>query len=84
MQTTNSPDLSNPLAPARALGTQVGGSHYMNFEIQPIEFIQKNGLGYIEGCIIKYTCRYMNKNGIEDLHKIEHYVKLLKELKYNA
>lgn len=33
---------------------QVGGSHYKDMAIQPAEFIHKNKIGYIEGCVIKY------------------------------
>jgi hypothetical protein len=65
---------------AKPLDVQVGGSHYKNMAIQPVEFIHANGIGYIEGCVIKYICRYENKNGIEDLKKIKHYVDLLIEL----
>jgi len=65
-----------------ALDVQVGGGHYKNMVIQPVEFITKNNLGYIEGCIIKYICRYKNKNGKQDLDKIIHFVELLKDLKY--
>ncbi len=57
---------------------QVGGDHYKNFKIQPIDFIQENELGFCEGNIIKYICRYKNKNKDEDLDKIIHYVQLLK------
>lgn len=62
------------------LNIQVGGDHYKNFKIQPIEFITENKLEFIPGCIIKYICRY-NKKGtpIEDLKKIIHYTKLLLE-----
>ena len=63
-----------------ALQTQVGGGHYKDFPIQPVEFIHKNKLGYIEGAVIKYICRWRNKNGVEDLEKIKHYVDLLIEL----
>lgn len=66
----------------KAIDKQVGGNHYKNFKIQPIEFTVGNNLGFIEGSIIKYICRYENKNGIEDLKKIKHYVDLLIELKY--
>jgi hypothetical protein len=31
------------------------------------------------GNVIKYVCRYMNKNGIEDLDKIIHYCELEKK-----
>jgi hypothetical protein len=66
-----------------ALQKQVGGSHYKNMAIQPIEFIHKNGLSFIQGCIIKYICRYREKNGAEDLKKVIHYAELLLDLEYN-
>lgn len=66
----------------KSLETQVGGNHYKNFKIQPIEFIQKNNLGFCEGCIVKYITRYEHKNGKQDLEKIKHYVDLLIDLKY--
>ena len=58
---------------------QIGGSHYKFFPIQPYEFISKNGLTFFQGCVIKYVCRYMHKNGIEDLDKIIHYCELEKK-----
>ena len=62
-----------------ALKEQIGGEHYKNFEIQPIEFIHKNGLSFIQGNIIKYVCRYKSKGGIEDLQKAKHCIDLLIE-----
>jgi hypothetical protein len=62
---------------------QVGGKHYMRFKIQPIEFIVANKLNFIQGCIIKYICRFESKNGVEDLDKIIHYCELQKELLQN-
>jgi len=59
-----------------ALDKQIGGNHYSGFKIQPIEFIVKNKLSFIQGCIIKYICRFEKKNGIEDLEKIKHYCDL--------
>jgi len=56
---------------------QVGGSHYKTLKIQPVEFILANQLGFCEGSIIKYTCRYKQKGGIEDLKKVIHYAELL-------
>lgn len=29
-----------------ALTTQVGGNHYKDMPIQPVEYIHKNGIGY--------------------------------------
>lgn len=63
-----------------ALNEQVGGDHYKNYAIQPVEFITKNNIGFLEGCIIKRACRWRNKNGVEDLEKIIHEAKLLIEL----
>jgi len=58
---------------------QVGGNHYKDFHIQPYEFISKNNLSFLQGNVIKYVCRYLNKNGIEDLDKIIHYCELEKK-----
>ena len=58
---------------------QIGGSHYKSFHIQPYEFISKNDLSFFQGNVIKYVCRYLNKNGIEDLDKIIHYCELEKK-----
>ena len=63
------------------LDRQEGGSHY-DVPIQPLEYIHKNGLGYIEGNIIKYATRHRKKNGAEDIKKIIHYCELLLELEY--
>lgn len=51
--------------------------HYTCFKIQPIEFIGTNEIGYLEGNVIKYICRYRNKNKIEDLKKAQHYLEVL-------
>ena len=70
-------------ATQRAIDKQIGGNHYKSFAIAPIEFITKNKLSFIQGCIIKYICRFENKNGVEDLDKIIHYCELQKELLKN-
>jgi hypothetical protein len=64
------------------LDTQVGGSHYKDYPIQPIQFITANQLGFCEGNIIKYVSRHRKKNGRQDLEKALHYIKLLIELEY--
>ena len=56
---------------------QTGGDHYRSMKIQPIDFIQANGLGFCEGNVVKYVCRYPTKNGLEDLLKARHYIDLL-------
>lgn len=65
-----------------SLKVQVGGSHYKGFVIQPVEFIEKNGLSFLEGCIIKRICRHAGKNGIEDLEKAKHEIDMLIDLYY--
>lgn len=59
------------------LDRQVGGKHYKDMKIQPVEFILANDLGFCEGNIIKYTCRYKQKGGVEDLEKVIHYAQML-------
>ena len=61
------------------LDKQVAGSHYQDYAIQPLEFITKNKLSYIQGNIIKYVVRFEQKNGTEDLDKAIHYINILKE-----
>jgi hypothetical protein len=65
-----------------ALQKQVGGSHYAEMAIQPIEFITANNLSFLEGNIIKYVCRHRNKNGADDIKKAMHYCELLLQMEY--
>lgn len=60
-----------------AKDNQVGGNHYKNLKIQPVEYIMANGLNYCEGNVIKYVTRYKQKGGIIDLEKAKHYIDLL-------
>jgi hypothetical protein len=63
---------SNPWA------TQVGGTHYKELVIQPVEFSMKNNLNTCQANVIKYVCR--KKGGrdkvIEDRLKAIHYLEL--------
>ena len=67
-----------------ALKKQVGGNHYASMAVQPVEFIVKNELGFLEGNIVKYVCRHHAKNGAEDIKKAIHYCELLLQTKYGA
>ena len=65
----------------KATDKQIGGKHYKEYKIQPIEFIVANKLDFIQGNIIKYALR--NKDGEhpdEKWDKIIHYCELAKEL----
>ena len=74
---TGSEDTTSSTSP---LSTQEGGDHYKSREIQPIEYIHANQLGFCEGNVVKYITRWREKNGREDLEKVKHYVDLLIEL----
>jgi hypothetical protein len=56
---------------------QVGGNHYLKYKIQPVEFIIKNNIGFVEGNVIKYVLRFKEKGGVSDLEKAKHYIELL-------
>lgn len=55
---------------------QVGGTHYTDMAIQPMEFARANNLNYHQATVVKYICRYPFKNGIEDLQKAKHTIEL--------
>jgi hypothetical protein len=67
-----------------ALDRQVGGSHYKDLAIQPVEFIERNNLSYLEGAIVKYVTRHRAKNGRDDLEKAKHCIDLLLQLHYDT
>jgi hypothetical protein len=48
--------------------------------MQPWDFIVSNGLGYLEGNVVKYVTRHRAKNGIQDLQKAQHYLAKLIEV----
>ena len=64
--------------PTDPFNTQIGGSHYKDFPIQPAEFITKNKLTWLEGCVVKRICR--KKNRLEDLQKAKHEIDLIIKL----
>ena len=64
----------------KALKNQIGGEHYKDYVIQPIEFIYFNNIPFLEANVIKYIVRGQEKNGVQDLEKAKHYIDLLIEL----
>jgi hypothetical protein len=67
-----------------ALSRQVGGGHYKELAIQPVEFIVANNIPFCEASAIKYICRHGLKGGKQDIDKAIHFLELLKELKYGS
>lgn len=56
---------------------QIGGDHYNNKKIQPIDYILENNLPYCEGNVVKYVTRHKEKNGAEDIKKAIHYLRFI-------
>ena len=69
---------------ANVFQKQIGGDHYREMEIQPIEFIYHNQIPAIEARAINYIVRHSSKNGEEDIHKAIHMLEMLLALEYNG
>jgi hypothetical protein len=68
-------------ATVNALKEQVGGNHYSKLAIQPVTYINANGLSYLQGNVIKYITRFKSKGTpLQDLEKAKHYIDMLIEL----
>lgn len=58
---------------------QVGGDHYASKGVQPWQAMEawmtkEAFAGYLHGNCIKYLARYLDKNGVQDLRKCQHYL----------
>lgn len=62
-----------------AMDVQIGGGHYKDMAIQPMEYSMKNGLDACQHTAIKYISRFRDKGGIEDLKKAKHVIDMLIE-----
>lgn len=67
------------LNPASPLTTQIGGNHYKDMPIQPIEYIIANNIPFAEGNVIKYVSRWRKKGGVADLKKARHMLDVIIE-----
>ena len=66
------------------LTKQVGGNHYKDCGIQPVEYIHANSLDYFEGNVVKYITRHRTKGeGEKDIKKAIHCAELILKLYYN-
>lgn len=68
-----------------ALDIQIGGEHYKNAKIQPVQYIEANGLGFLEGCVVKRITRHDKPTGKgrQDIEKAIHELQLLLEFRYS-
>lgn len=62
-----------------SLKTQVGGDHYKDMPIQPMEYSMANGLDACQHSIVKYVTRFRQKGGLQDLEKARHVLDMLIE-----
>lgn len=69
-----------------ALDKQVGGGHYREGGIQPIQYIEANKLQFLEGSVVKRMTRHDRETGKgrQDIEKAIHELQLLLELRYGA
>ncbi len=49
-------------------------AHYAGMTIEPVTFINANGLSFNIGNVVKYVCRSKAKGGLEDLRKARRYI----------
>jgi hypothetical protein len=66
--------------------SQVGGEHYRRMAMQPWDIMEavltrEEFIGYLKGCILKYTLRDGKKEGTDDIGKAQHYAEKLREVK---
>jgi hypothetical protein len=59
---------------------QEGGTHYKGMPIEPLRFAMENNWDACAFSILKYVSRHRLKNGLEDIKKAGHYVRLRMEL----
>jgi hypothetical protein len=59
-------------------------NYYMKYKIIPLDFILANNISFVEANVIKYVCRWRDKNGIEDLKKAVSYLEKLIKYEENG
>ena len=58
---------------------QIGGAHYKDLAIQPMQYSMANKLDACQHTAIKYITRFREKGGIADLYKAIHTIEMLIE-----
>lgn len=58
---------------SKANDKQIGGDHYKG-DMQHWDFTRKHNYNQFQYCITKYTHRYMDKNGLQDIEKAAHHM----------
>ena len=79
MPEETSPMKETEVPKSEQLAVQVGGEHYKKYPIQPVTFSMANELNHCQANVVKYIVRYKDKDGLKDLEKAIHYIRLLAE-----
>ncbi len=61
----------------------IAPNYYKQGKTEVWDFIIEQNLGFLAGNVIKYICRYKEKNGIEDLEKAKAYIEKLIKVEVN-
>lgn len=61
---------------------QIGGTHYQELSISPVEYIRANNLDFFEGNVIKYVTRHRRKDGAKDILKAVDYLRMILKDEY--
>lgn len=84
---SNGKESYDPRDEKDALSKQVGGHHYKDLSIQPMEYSERNDLGALAHSIIKYATRAGRKGDKNDhkldIEKIIHCAELWLQIHYN-
>ena len=69
-----------------ARNKQIGGKHYKDCKIQPIDYIYANNLSYNLGSCLKYITRSKGdkKDRVVDLLKAKHFIDLELQMVYGT
>lgn len=66
-----------------ALDMQIGGSHYKEMAVQPVQVAQQYGLDFCSASVLKYISRHRKKGGRQDLLKALHFMSLRADVGYH-
>ena len=66
------------------LDIQIGGHHYKNMAIQPLEFFIANDTPFAEASACKYLLRHRLKGGRQDLEKAKHIIDVIISKQYGG
>jgi Cdc6-like AAA superfamily ATPase len=58
--------------------------YYSRFVIDPVTFVEANKLGFSQGNVVKYVCRWDAKEGVKDLRKALRYLNIMIEIAERA